>query len=60
MPAFIILFALLYLVPALIGFFRSHRNWAAIAALNLLLGWTILGWIGALVWSLTDNVKKRQ
>jgi hypothetical protein len=25
----------------------------AIAALNLLLGWTLLGWVGALVGSLT-------
>jgi hypothetical protein len=26
-------------------------------ALNVLLGWTILGWVIALVWALTDNVK---
>ncbi len=58
MSPFMIIFALLYLVPAFVAFFRSHRNWPAIAALNLLLGWTVLGWIGAFVWSLTDNVKK--
>jgi hypothetical protein len=32
---------------------RRHHNRSAIIALNLLLGWTILGWITALVWSLT-------
>jgi len=25
----------------------------AILVLNLLLGWTFLGWVGALIWSLT-------
>ena len=43
----------LYFVPSIIGFTRSHHNKWAIFALNLLLGWTGLGWIGALVWSLT-------
>jgi hypothetical protein len=30
-----------------------HRDTAAICALNILLGWTALGWISAFVWSLT-------
>jgi putative effector of murein hydrolase LrgA (UPF0299 family) len=44
---------LLYFVPSVVGFVRDHHNKWAIFALNLLLGWTFLGWIGALVWSLT-------
>lgn len=47
-----------YFVPTVVAFNRDHRNAAAIAALNLLLGWTFLGWIIALVWSLTADVKK--
>lgn len=42
-----------YLVPAVVAVERRHPQAAAIAALNLLLGWTLLGWVGALVWSLT-------
>ncbi len=42
-----------YFVPALISGRRKHPQANSIFALNLLLGWTILGWIGALVWSLT-------
>ena len=42
-----------YLTPTLVAWYRSHHNTAAIAALNVLLGWTILGWIGALIWALT-------
>jgi Superinfection immunity protein len=37
---------------------------AAICALNLLLGWTVIGWIAALVWALTNppraNAYKRK
>lgn len=43
----------LYLVPTFIAGCRGHHNTMAILVLNLLLGWTALGWIVALVWSCT-------
>jgi len=43
----------LYFTPALVAFGRDHHQRAAILVLNLFLGWTVLGWIGALVWSAT-------
>ena len=46
--------AIIYLIPYLIAASRKHHQNAAIFALNLLLGWTGLGWIAALVWSLTS------
>jgi Superinfection immunity protein/Putative peptidoglycan binding domain len=49
---FILVFAF-YFLPALIAASRHHHNAMAIFALNLLLGWTVLGWIAALIWSLT-------
>jgi hypothetical protein len=42
-----------YLLPSFIAIVRGHDRWWEIVAFNLLLGWTILGWIFALVWSLT-------
>lgn len=42
---------ILYFIPLMIAVFRSHPNAVAISLLNLLLGWTLLGWIGALIWS---------
>ena len=42
---------LLYLLPTIIGYKRDHHNQIAIFVLNLLLGWTFLGWVLALVWS---------
>jgi len=46
-----------YFFPAVIAKSRKHRNRGAITALNLLLGWTGLGWIAALIWSLTANTE---
>ena len=48
-----------YLLPWFVAAWRDHNNRAAIALLNLFLGWTFLGWVVALVWSATDNVKER-
>jgi hypothetical protein len=44
----------LYLLPALIASGRHHHNAGAIWALTILLGWTMLGWLIALIWSLTS------
>ena len=44
---------LLYFLPALIG--ASKRNSTAIFWLNLLLGWSLIGWVVALVWALTND-----
>jgi hypothetical protein len=43
---------LLYLLPSIIAYKRRHRQFIAILALNVLLGWTLLGWVGAFVWAL--------
>ena len=41
----------LYFIPTLIAFLRQHKNKLAIFILNLFLGWTVLGWVVSLVWS---------
>jgi hypothetical protein len=40
-------------IPSGIAVWRGHRSAPAIIALNLLLGWTGLGWIAAFIWSLS-------
>ena len=40
------------LIPTIIAVKRRHPDTAAIVAVNLLLGWTLIGWVVALVWSL--------
>jgi hypothetical protein len=43
----------LYLLPTIVAVGRGHHNAGPIVVINLLLGWTFLGWIAALVWSIT-------
>jgi hypothetical protein len=40
---------LLYFIPTIIGW--KKRNAVAIIAVNILLGWTVIGWLAALVWA---------
>jgi hypothetical protein len=51
------LFVLLamYFIPTIQARYRRHAKAEAITVLNLLLGWTVLGWVAALVWALTEN-----
>jgi Superinfection immunity protein len=42
-----------YFLPSLVSVLRHKRNAEAIFVLNLLLGWTLVGWVIALVWAVT-------
>ena len=45
-----------YFLPAIIAFARSKRDAVSILVLNLLLGWTMIGWVIALVWALKQDL----
>ena len=47
--------AIVYFIPTMIGYDKHKRNAGAIFALNILLGWTFIGWVVALVWALTKD-----
>jgi hypothetical protein len=49
-----------YLLPFVVAVSRRHRQRLAIFCLNLLLGWTLLGWIAALVWACTSDVEAKR
>jgi Superinfection immunity protein len=34
--------------------YRHHRNRVAISVTNLLLGWTLIGWVVAFIWACTN------
>ena len=46
------LFGVLYFAPTITAAIVRNRNTIAIAALNTFLGWTMIGWVVALVWAL--------
>jgi tryptophan-rich sensory protein len=41
----------LYFLPSIIALARSKRDTLAIFLLNFFLGWSVIGWIVALVWA---------
>jgi hypothetical protein len=51
-----VLILCLYFIPSIIGW--KKKNSGAICALNFFLGWTLVGWVVALVWALTHDEKE--
>jgi hypothetical protein len=52
------LLLVLYFLPSIAG--RHKRNASAIFALNLFLGWTLVGWVVSVVWALTKDPEQPQ
>jgi hypothetical protein len=46
-----LLFCLINLIPSIVAFIRKHQSKWVIFVLNILLGWTVVGWIITLVWA---------
>ena len=44
-----------YFIPTVIALARHKRSALAIFAVNLFFGWSFIGWVAALVWSLTPE-----
>ncbi|WP_255448362.1 superinfection immunity protein [Telmatospirillum sp. J64-1] len=44
---------IIYFIPTVIAIERKHPSWGSVIAVNIFLGWTLLGWVAALAWSLT-------
>jgi len=51
----LLLVGFVYILPGVVASSRHKRNAGAIWTLNILLGWTLLGWVGALVWAMTHD-----
>lgn len=58
-PAIIwgILGLFLYFIPTLVAYRKEHIQKKAILILNIFLGWTFIGWVVALIWSVLKTDK---
>jgi hypothetical protein len=52
---FVLLMFGFYMMPTLFAGLAKKRNVAGIAVLNLLLGWTMVAWVGAMVWAVVEK-----
>jgi len=43
----------IYFLPTIIALFRRHHQWGAITVINLFFGWTFVGWVLSLAWSMS-------
>jgi hypothetical protein len=47
----------LYFLPSVIAYWRGHREVVTIAFLNVLVGWTALGWAVLFLCAFSRNVE---
>jgi hypothetical protein len=55
MGSFILILLALYFMPSWVALLRGKRNAGAIFVLNFFLGFTLIGWVIALVWALAHD-----
>ncbi|AJB43753.1 immunity to superinfection [Escherichia phage Bp4] len=48
-----------YLIPTIIAFARGHASKWGIGVLNIVLGWSLVFWVVALIWSLSNKGRTR-
>lgn len=46
----------LYFLPFILALARGKRDVLGIFLLNFFLGWTVIGWIVALIWAVKQDV----
>ena len=56
-PIFLIVSLFLYFLPAFLA--RNKSNFTGVLVLNILAGWTFIGWIIALVWALSAEPQRQ-
>ena len=56
---FVGLVILAYLLPSFVALQRKHVNTTAICVLNILVGWSLIGWVAVLVWALVNSGDKK-
>ncbi len=49
----------LYFLPTIVALARGARRTTAVVIVNLLLAWTVIGWIVALVMAFTSSRRPR-
>jgi hypothetical protein len=47
----------MYFLPTMIGFLRGASSKWGILILDLFLGWSLIGWVIALIWSVIGKKK---
>jgi hypothetical protein len=49
----------MYFLPAIVAHHRQHVSFGAIFLVNLLLGWSIIGWIVCFAWACSGHTRQQ-
>lgn len=52
---FVLLSLIFYMIPSIISGKRNTRHFGMICFINVVFGWTVLGWIAALIWAIVEG-----
>jgi heme A synthase len=52
---FVVVAGALYFAPSIVASSGKSRNVGAVIVINLFLGWTLIGWVGALALALSGR-----
>lgn len=52
--ALLLVLVAIYFLPTIVAMSRRHHQVGAIVVINLFLGWTLIGWVVALAWSVSS------
>ena len=52
---FLFALCLLHFLPTVIAAIRHSRSTLGIFFVNLFLGWTVIGWVVALIWAISSE-----
>jgi Superinfection immunity protein len=55
---FVFIGGALYLMPWIIGILRGATHLGALFLVNLMLGWTLMGWLVCLIWAARATVRQ--
>ena len=55
MMSFLLFLFAMYWLPTLIAIVRQTPSALGVAMVNFFLGWTVIGWVMALVWALAAH-----
>ena len=57
--SFILALFLMYWLPTIVAVARHTPSALGVAALNFFFGWTVVGWIFAMIWALAAHPNER-
>ncbi len=55
----LLLIPVFYFLPAVIACKRNARYGGSIFLVNFVFGWTVLGWIAALIWAIVESSEEQ-